>query len=79
MDYSQIQTPKIKNETAYEKAERFPHPFMDKITINQNVFIEVQDKKAANSGSDITIIPLELNLEFLALHRVGQKMKYGTT
>ena len=52
---------------------------MDKITINQNVFIEVQDKNASGSGSDITIIPVEINLEFLARHRVGPKMKYGTT
>jgi hypothetical protein len=52
---------------------------MDKITINQNVFIEVQDKAASGSGSDITIIPLEINLEFLARHRVGPKLKFGTT
>ena len=79
LDYTKFQTPQIKNETSYEKAERFPHPFMDKITINQNVFIEVQDKNASGSGSDITIIPVEINLEFLARHRVGPKMKYGTT
>jgi len=49
---------------------------MDKISINQNVFIEVKDK---SKNSDLSIIPIEINLDFLALHRKGPKLKYGQT
>lgn len=47
---------------------------MDKISINQNVFIEISD-----STSDLTIIPIEINWEFLA--KLGQnfQMHYGVT
>ena len=47
---------------------------MDKIEFNQNVFIEISDEK-----SDLTIIPVELNWDFLAILRQGFSMKYGAT
>jgi hypothetical protein len=34
---------------------------MDKIEINQNVFVELKDE-----NSDLTIIPVEFNWDFLA-------------
>jgi hypothetical protein len=49
---------------------------MDKITINQNVFVEIKDK---SKNSDLSILPVQVNLEFLAKQRVGPKLKYGTT
>lgn len=49
---------------------------MDKISINQNVFIEVKDK---SKNSDLSIIPIEINLDFLALQRQGPKLFYGVT
>jgi hypothetical protein len=38
------------------------------------VFIEISDEK-----SDLTIIPVELNWDFLAILRQGFSMKYGAT
>ena len=49
---------------------------MDKISIHQNLFIEVKDK---SKNSDLSIIPIEVNLDFLALHRKGPLLKYGRT
>jgi hypothetical protein len=34
LDYSQFQAPSIRNETQFQRAERSPHPLMDKISIN---------------------------------------------
>ena len=45
---------------------------MDKISINQNLFIEIRDK-----NSDITILPIRYNLDFLVHERPGPKYKYG--
>jgi hypothetical protein len=45
---------------------------MDKISIHQNVFIEVQE-----GNSDLTIIPIAINVEFLAAMRKGPKYLYG--
>mgnify|MGYP001171148740 CR=1 FL=1 len=47
---------------------------MDKISINQNVMLEV-----SNGKDDLTILPLEINLDFLILKRDGFKMYYGPT
>jgi virulence-associated protein VagC len=47
---------------------------MDKIEINQNAFLEISDET-----SDLTIIPLEINWDFLADLRQGYSMKYGAT
>jgi hypothetical protein len=47
---------------------------MDKIEINQNVFIEIK-----TPNSDITILPIEINWDFLALLRNGPLLKYGRT
>jgi hypothetical protein len=45
---------------------------MDKIEINQNVFIEI-----SSPGKDLTILPVEVNWDFLALLRNGPKLLYG--
>lgn len=76
LDYANLQTPGIRNITQYQRAERSPHPYMDKISIHQNVFLEIKDK---SKDSDLSIIPLEINLDFLALQRVGPKSVYGVT
>ena len=47
---------------------------MDKISINQNLFFEI-----SNGKDDLTIIPLEINWEFIAHLRDGFKMHYGPT
>ena len=47
---------------------------MDKISINQNVILEL-----SNGKDDLTLIPLEINWDFLALQREGFKMHYGPT
>ena len=47
---------------------------MDKIELNQNVFVEISDE-----ASDLTIIPIEVNWGFLAKLRQSFKMKYGAT
>ena len=69
-----LQVPHITNSTGFQKAIRAPHPAMDKIEIHQNVFIEVQ-----SGDSDITVLPIEINWDFLALLRHGPLMKYGRT
>jgi len=73
---NKVQKPEIRNQTAFQKAQRKPHPDMDKISINQNVFIELTDKK---SGTDLTILPAEVNWNFLARWREGHSYKYGQT
>jgi len=47
---------------------------MDKIEFNQNVFLEIKD-----ANSDLTILPFEVNWEFLASLRQSFKMMYGAT
>lgn len=47
---------------------------MDKIEFNQNVFIELKDE-----NSDLTILPLEVNWDFLATLRQSFSMMYGAT
>jgi hypothetical protein len=47
---------------------------MDKIEINQNVFLEIK-----TADSDITVLPVEINWDFLALLRNGPLLKYGLT
>jgi len=54
------------------KAKRAPHPALDKITVKQNVFMEVQE-----GNSDLTIIPIAINVEFLATMRPGPNYLYG--
>lgn len=72
LDHSKFQSPSIKNHTNFQQAKRAPNPYLDKIAIHQNVFLEV---KAA--GSDLSIIPLEINFEFLAKGRLGARYFYG--
>lgn len=45
---------------------------MDKIQINQNIMIEIKEP-----NSDLTIVPIGLNLEFLAKFRDGPKYLFG--
>jgi hypothetical protein len=47
---------------------------MDKISIDQNIFIEIK-----SGDSDLTIIPIYINYEFLAKQRTGPKFLYGPT
>ena len=65
LDFSKgkIQTPYIRNQTKFSKPIRNTdtQPLMDKIEFNQNIFIEIKDK-----DSDATIIPIEMNWDFLA-------------
>jgi hypothetical protein len=72
LDHSKFQSPSIKNHTNFQQAKRAPHPFLDKIAIHQNVFLEVKE-----AGSDLSIIPLEINFEFLAKGRLGPRYFYG--
>ena len=45
---------------------------MDKIQITQNIIIEIKEP-----NSDLTIVPIALNLEFLAKFRDGPKYLFG--
>ena len=47
---------------------------MDKISLHLNLFLQLQDK-----GTDITVIPLEISLEFLAKWKRGIGSKHGYT
>jgi hypothetical protein len=47
---------------------------MDKIEINQNVYVELKDE-----NTDLTIIPVEVNWDFLAHLRQSFSMRYGAT
>lgn len=40
------------------------------------MLIQIEDRAA---GSDLTLIPLEINMHFFARHRQGHLMKYGRT
>ena len=72
IDHSVFQTPKISNDTAFQRAQRPPHTPLDKISIHQNVFLEIKDK-----NTDLTIVPMSLNWEFLAKERMGARYQYG--
>jgi len=69
MDLQQVQAPMITNTTT-------PGKVMDDISIKQNVFLQLKDKAM---GTDLTMIPLELNLNFEAAWRRGMMLKYGWT
>lgn len=47
---------------------------MDTISLHQNLFLELQDQ-----GTDITVIPFEITLEFLAKWKRGIGSKHGYT
>ena len=47
---------------------------MDWIEFNQNVFVEIKD-----GNSDLTILPVEVNWDFLAHLRPSFSMNYGAT
>ena len=66
--------PYIKNTTESQAAERKPYPLMDRIEIKQNVFIEMKSE-----DSDLTIWPVEINVDFLALLRNGLRVGNGKT
>jgi hypothetical protein len=76
LDHSKFQSPSIKNHTNFQQAKRYTissdRPYLDKIAIHQNVFLEVKE-----AGSDLSIIPLEINFEFLAKGRLGARYYYG--
>jgi len=58
-----IQTPVIRNSSKFSKPIRNTdtQPMMDKIEFNQNVFVEITD-----DDSDLTILTMEMNWDFLA-------------
>jgi hypothetical protein len=66
----------MKNTTGYDypKAINGSRPLMDKIEINQNIFLQINDQ-----NSDLTILPISINWEFLAKLRTSYKMLYGAT
>ena len=74
INYSLIDSPRITNQTAYKKAERKPHPYLDKVELHQNVIIALK-----TPGSDLTVLPLEFNVDIFGKWRTGQKMLYGNT
>ena len=68
MDFSNIQTPEVLNQTNYQNG-------MDKITIKHNAFSKIQLQK--NQGT--TIVILELNFSFFAKQRLGPIFNFGQT
>ena len=68
---AKVQTPVIRNTSKFSEPirNRDTTPIMDKIEINQNVFIELSDE-----SSDLTIVPVEVNWDFLALLRQSFSM-----
>ena len=72
LNYKKLQTPQIINTRKHSPSPVRPHLLMDKININQNGFIEILDK-----DSDITILPLSINLELRIHERPGPIYKYG--
>jgi hypothetical protein len=58
----------------FQKAKRKPHPLLDKVKALVNVFVEVSEP-----GTDLSIIPVTLNLEFLTKDRPGPRYMYGPT
>jgi len=50
-----MQSPSIKNETGAKPAKRSPHVPLDKISVNQNIMIQIEDKEAS---ADLTVIPI---------------------
>ena len=49
---------------------------LDKISVNQNVLLAFEDREA---GSDLLVMPIELNTAISAKIRPGHFMKYGLT
>lgn len=49
---------------------------LDKISLNQNVLLAFEDKEA---GSDLLVLPIELNTTIYAKSRPGHLMKHGRT
>jgi hypothetical protein len=41
LDHSKLQTPGFRNESEAARAKRHPHPLMDRITVRQNLFVEI--------------------------------------
>ena len=48
-------SPFIKKETEAKPAKRSPHVPLDKITVNQNIMLQIEDKEA---NADLTVIPI---------------------
>lgn len=69
-----LRPPKITNTTNFKKASRYPHPFMDKITINQTILLSL-----TTEDSDVSVLPVEMNWSFFARHRPGPLLLYGQT
>lgn len=76
LDKSKLQSPQIKNTTGFKRAERYPHVLLDKIEVNQTLLVQVEDRAA---GSDLAIVPVEINFHFFAHNKPGHFMKYGQT
>ena len=51
----------LLNETDFRKARRSPHVDMDKITINQTMYLQLTDD-ANEPDADLAIVPLYFNL-----------------
>ena len=74
MNYSQVQEPYIRNTRDFKRADRRPHPFLDKIEVNQNLLIQIEEP-----GFDVTVIPIKHNFDFFAKFRNGPRFLYGQT
>lgn len=74
MDSNKIQEPLIRNTPDFKKADRKPHPFLDKIDVNQNLLIQIEEP-----DSDVTVIPIKHNFNFFAKFRDGPRFLYGQT
>lgn len=74
IDYSQIALPGVKTVKNFQKAQRYPHALMDKVDFKQSIFIEISEP-----GTDITVIPVTFELQFLAKLRKGPDYRMGHT
>lgn len=52
--------PFVSNQTNYQKAKRFPHVDMDKITIKQAMYVSIKDTE--NPDDAMAVIPFEFDL-----------------
>lgn len=69
LDHAVLQKPGIQNITDTKGN-------LDHISIKQNIFIQIKEKE---SNSDLTMVPIELEIRFDAKIRKGMMMKYGWT
>jgi hypothetical protein len=75
--FNQLEQSKIRRTGIYNASNSVTSKdgkSMDKISVHLNVFLQLQDK-----GIDLTIIPFELTLEFMAKWKLGIGSKHGHT